>query len=490
MRLTVLVPSEEYKSYAGARIRYRRIESSLAARGVELALNDIDRFDVDTANCDAVLISKCHDARSLVAATALSDQGKRVGIDLFDDYYSDWDDSRLVRYRSWLSQLVRVCDFALCSTEMISKVVEQYRPGLPTHLMNDPAPEHDWHSLSAQVEKKLKDARENQRLRVIWFGVGDNAYYPVGLEDLSAFGSSLGELTRSGLDVQLTILTNRRALTADGLALIARLPIDARIVEWSESAEHVALAEALLAFLPVNAQKFSRSKSLNRAVTALAAGCQVLSVGYPLYAALDPLIYRDSASFVADLEHWSLRLSNEKMSEYRRLIGICADAEREAQGLARFLTGLGSRPETYRLPISLVHGHSSPTDAHRMAQAVHGLSVASPYCAAPLDFDVVFRSGNSRLEMLVSNDAASRLLPHMKSRLKGSERIRGRQFHMFGENSAAGRPNAEQSLPYELATYNTAMREIAEQLNDAFGQCRMILSESSSIPFSVQGWAA
>ena len=287
MRLSILVPSEEYRSYAGARIRYHRLAYELARHGIVLTTENIGQFDPSTTDSDAVLISKCHDAQSLVAAAALSNRGKLVGVDLFDDYFSQNTDSRLVAYRNWLTQLLEICDFALCSTKEMAAVIQAFRSGLATHVMNDPAPAHDADCVSALLEKKLHDARSERHIKITWFGIGDNPFFPVGLADLSFHGVLLKELVRSGMDVELTILTNRRALTVDGLSLVRELPIKSRVVEWNEPAEREALAQALMTFLPVNAQPFSIAKSLNRAFTELSSGSQVLSVGYHLYEALD-----------------------------------------------------------------------------------------------------------------------------------------------------------------------------------------------------------
>src|SRR5947209_6998814 len=68
MRLVVLVPSEQYKTQAGARIRYGRVSAKLAARGVAISLQHIAEFKADLAECDGILLSKCYDARAFVAA--------------------------------------------------------------------------------------------------------------------------------------------------------------------------------------------------------------------------------------------------------------------------------------------------------------------------------------------------------------------------------------------------------------------------------------
>lgn len=491
MKLAVLVPSEAYKSYAGVRIRYNRIAPKLAGHGVEVVLADIGQFDPGTADCDGIIISKCHDARSLIAAATLSERGKLVGVDLFDDYFSPPDDSRLTRYRNWLAQLVDLCDFALCSTPAMAEVVRQYRSSLPTHIMSDPAPAEGSDAISGLPERKLADARDRREIRVCWFGIGDNPYFPVGLTDLAAYASVLPTLSRTGFDVRLKVVTNARALTPEGLAMLRRLPVRTDIEVWSEEAEEDALQKALVAFLPVNAQPFSIAKSLNRAVTALSAGCQVLSVGYPLYASLDPLVYRDTEALLQDLEAGSVRFSAGSQEEYRRIIHNCASAENEARRLAAFVESLAPQAREGYGPLCLIHGHSTRQEAHNSIRQVNGLSVASPYCSAALDFDVLFRGARSGGKMLVAQSAAPRLLPQVRARANRGERLNGRRYlQISGAESWNGQAPEwldweKAPIPFQLATYVQSLGHMENALSAAFGPCRTIVSETSPLPFTV-----
>lgn len=490
MKLAVLVPSQEYKTWAGARIRYNRIRPHLAASGIDLTLEDIGQFNPLTSDCDTVLISKCHDPKSLVVAALISNRGKSVGIDLFDDYFSVATDSRLVRYRNWLSEIVQSSNFALGGTKSMTNVVQRLRSDLPTHVMNDPAPEYDVGGLSLLVEKKLRDTRDSNLLKVVWFGTGDNAFFPVGLADLSAFGSVLGELNCSGMDVELTVLTNARALSAEGLSLIKALPVRTLVMEWSEEAEDQALHDATLAFLPVNAQGFSVAKSLNRAITALSAGCQVLSVGYPLYAPLDKLVYRDPKTFMMDVAAGSLRLSGNGLAEYVDRMNALANPAVEAQKLAKFLFGLKPGAAPPPVPLNLVHGHATLADAHRLVQEAGGFSVASPFCSAPLDFDVVFRAKPSGVDMFVSQLATRRLSWGKAAHLQPRQKIGGREYSLVDHADSA--PPAisfrnwyKPPLPVEFATYKATMRQIHVMMTESFGPVRTIVSETSQLPFSV-----
>ena len=490
MKLSVLVPSAEYKSYAGARIRYGRIAPALESHGVELALEDIGQFNPQTADCDVLLVSKCHDARSLVIAAILSGRGCLVGVDLFDDYFSQSGDSRLARYRSWLDQLLQSCDFALCSTPAMAAIAERYRAGVRTYVMDDPAPETDADELTQTLSRKIADLNERRQVRVAWFGVGDNPFFRVGFDDLAAFGGRLGELDQGPLSVQLTVLTNERALTADGLSEISRLPVPTTVEVWTEERERTLLEEAHIAFLPVGTQNFSTAKSFNRAITALSAGCQVLSVGHPLYEPFDALIYRDPAQLRTDLERRSLRFSTGSVELYRKLLEEFADAETKAAGLSAFLASLthSDQPDG---PLALVHGHATNGAAHKMVHAAGGISVASPYSTVALGYDVVFRDGADGLSMFVPEKAARRLSPKAQQRLKPAGSINDRPFLVLAKGSGSRGSKADASadlaLPMQLATYRHSMSEIRRNMSEMFGPCRIVVSEQSPLPFPAAG---
>ena len=489
MNLSVLVPSEDYKSFAGARIRYDRVAPHLADLGITLSLEEIGQFSPRETSADAVLLSKCHDARSLMAATVLRERGKLVGVDLFDDYFSQSEDSRLTRYRSWLADLVPHCDFALTSTKPMADVVREYRRELRVHVMNDPAPLGEGAGLSTLIAEKVRLARETGRIRLAWFGVGDNSYFPIGLRDLATCGPVLNELGRSGLDVNLTVLTNVRALDAEGLAIIGALPVSTRLEEWSGDKERAVLADALVALLPVNAQPFSVAKSLNRAVTALSAGCQVISTGYPLYDPFESLIYRDASTLLDDLARGTVRFANGAIEDFRTALERVASPEAEARHLGSFLGELVPCAPKERVPLTLVHGHNTRTEAHKMVRSLDGLSVASPFCTAPLDFDVLFHPSPTGIIMFVSRRASMRLLSHVQRRLRGKIEVRG-EAYLQVPDLAAGRPlrrhaapnNGEQlPIAFQVATYELWMREVAHRLQAGFGPSRVIYSETSPL---------
>lgn len=474
MKLTVLVPSEDYRASAGARIRYEGLAQGLAGAGITLSLTSIETFDPSTTHSDVILISKCHDARAIVTAAILSRRGKLVGVDLFDDYFSQWTDSRLVRYRQWLTDLLRECNFCLCSTETMAQVVRGYEPDLPVHVVNDPARGHDAEEACRLADVKCAQARRDQIIRATWFGVGDNPHFTVGLTDLFAHSSVLCELSRGGMAVELTLLTNRRALRPEGLELISRLPVPCTVIEWSEENERQVLERSLLAFLPVAAQAFSAAKSLNRGWTALTYGCQVLSSGFELYAALEPLIYREPSDLLSDLAEGKLRLSNDNLEAYKNRLTAVGSAETEAMRLGQFLTRLAPSSTSDKSLICVVHGLSTRAEVHHLTQSVGGLSVASPYCSAKLDFDVFFRGRPARMKMAVSP--------------KGAESLLSRTSRVQSQNQLSTR-RAAKSVSYQLATYASSMVEVRRRLEEAFGPVRVIVSETSRLPLSASAEA-
>lgn len=427
MRICTVIPYPDYAMNAGARIRYQRLVEPLHRLGHDIVLKPLEAFSgVGDITDGAYLLSKCHDAGSLLLAHQARSRGRLVGIDLFDDYFSHGEDSRFAHLRRWLSQMVGACDFILCSTPAMQAVARRFAAHLPVHVLNDPCPPCDADDLGRRMEAK-RDRRETSRhLRVAWFGIGDNPHFPAGLADLVSWGDVLARLRVHGLETRLRILTNRRALTPDVLEAIGQLPIPFAIDEWSEAAEAALLAESDVAFLPVNGQPFSVAKSLNRAVTALCAGAQVLSAGYPLYAPLDPFIYRDPAELVADVLRGTTRLRPDTAGACVRLIAELADPDQEATRLAAFLAGFAPAApasphgaDAARPRWGVVYGNESSPLVHKIARRLGAISIGTPFADADRDYDVAVRLQPTapNLEVLVKKSLSDMIEPTVKSQM-------------------------------------------------------------------------
>ncbi len=493
MKIAVLIPSEDYRDNAGARIRYGRIAPAFLAAGHQMVLEDINSFDPLMSDYAVTIISKCHDARSLLCARALTARGLRVGVDLFDDYFSQVHDSRMARYRDWLTELAPMIDFVLCSTPAMAKVAHLYDATIPVHVMNDPMAPQSIDELSSILARKKTATIETRTIDLCWFGMGDNPHFRVGLSDLAAFGAELAEASMMGFSVRLKVLTNRRALDADGLSLLARLPLDVTVEEWSPAGEAAALAQATACILPVNAQQFSIAKSLNRAVSALNAGCQVLALGYPLYAPLHALIYRDILTLVSDLGQGRALLRAETLGTYTALIETLASPENEAGNLVQFLE---AAPEASRhvrqsaIPqMAVIHGSLTSGVVHKFAARLGALAVRSPFCTAKLGYDVFFggRIGQRSLDMFISERSLGRLLPEVREKARKVGTIADRPVWAL---SSRGEPDdsnwSEAPLALQIAVYTAAMDDIRRQITAAFGPVGVILSETSRHPFSAR----
>ena len=488
MKLVVLVPSRGYKEQAGARIRYGRITDALADEGVTLSLTEIEAFDPNRVACDVVLISKCYDARALVAAAVLRRRKILVGLDIFDDYFSQSSDSRLTRFRSWLQNMLRLSDFALCSTPGLAATVAAFDPEMPVHVLNDPAPRFDHEHLAERLRAKAAQARSERLIRIAWFGVGDNPHFPVGVSDLLAFSPELLALAGEGMAIELSILTNWRALDADGLARISALPVPAKVEEWTERREAELLERAFASFLPVSAQPFSASKSLNRAITALASGCQILSAGYPLYRALDAFLYRRPEKMLADLERDRLRLSVASLPAFEATVGQLASPLREGSALAAFLRSRAGRDRSGSAEggrLYLVHGAATSTEAHELVRASGGLSVGTPFCPAALDYDVIVEAIEPGKAVLL---VANRVIPGkglLRLGRPGIARKIGRRTYkqMGGETPPGASQPQRLSLPLLLPLYTELLEQAGALLKELFGPGEVLISENSKLPF-------
>jgi hypothetical protein len=388
MRIAVALPADPQAGQAGVRIRYGRLQEALSRLGHSIDCLCIDDLAEPASLVhDAYIVSKVYDARAALLGESVKRLGKLFGIDLFDNYFSQRENPKLARLRHWLDAMASRVDFVLCSTPGMREVAVHGMPGIPVHRLGDAAEPVAAETLIAGVEARLEAARSARVVEIAWFGIGDNPLLPVGLTDLSAWAGELDRMRGHGFDLRLAVLTNRRAMTPAALAGLRRLSVPWVLAEWSESAEREALSRATLAFLPVSAQPFSRVKSNNRAVTALSAGAQVLSVGYPLYAGLDPWIYRDGVEFLDDLRAGRARLGRGSVGALVQQLAVAASPEREARGLVEFLSALQPRPPAGRVSL-LVHGFQTHGSLHKFARRHGAMSVASPLAQDRLNYDV------------------------------------------------------------------------------------------------------
>jgi hypothetical protein len=430
VRIRALVQSSQWLNRAGVRIRYRRIASHLEQLGARIHVDEIDNLEgrwlIDE---DVAILSKCTDARALFMADYLRGCGILVGLDMFDDYFSPGI-SPCHRHREFLRDMAPRVDFFLCSTERMRQVAGEFAPGKPCHVLNDPFDKLDQATLGRRLEEKAAKARADRRIDVLWFGNGDNPVFPVGLTDLAAYAGALHPFARAGYDVRLKVLTNLRPLHAENLARLRAIGLPLTIEEWSQEGEVQAMDEALVSFIPVNHQNFSIAKSLNRGISALTGGTQILSAGFDLYVAIAPFRYRDADDLLADLEAGNLRLRQQTLPALKECMNGLADPANEAAWLVEFLQGLppaaalGSGNGNPGPVHAFLHGNRTPHAVVAYAQDREIASIGTPFCATARNFNLYFNfgEGGGQIEIRVSQLGASMIAPAMQSRIRRDAR--------------------------------------------------------------------
>lgn len=494
MRIVVVRPSNDQPPPAGVRIRYLRLQAALKPLGHTLEVKAegkfVDRMSLDDA--DLFLFSKCYDARSVSLAALAHARGKLCGVDLFDDYFSQRHDSRLLRRQAWLAALLPHLDFALCSTPRMAEVMAQIDDKLPVHVLNDPYESFDPGAVSRILVEKFAAATESKRIEMAWFGVGTNALFPIGLHDVLAWVDTLRRLQRGPFEVALTILTNTKSLDVNGLAMIRRLGLPVKVALWSEEEERALLERSLVAFLPVNAQSFSIAKSLNRAITALVSGTQILVAGHPLYDQLGDFLYTMPENLIEDLEGGALRVREETVASLAERLTQLANPIVEAGAFDLFLRDLvaeRSLPSADR-SFLLVHGWRSSQGIERYARQLEILTVASPFTPEGIVSNVRCNlAGHGEgFEFILDDVGLGLLCPDFRERVRQIDWGQAARYRLevgceLDPLCGYGWPRPDALKEAEaLSRYGPVMDALTVCLLDLFGDRTTIYSDNES-PF-------
>ena len=259
MKIIFIVPSSQWLTSAGVRIRYQRLEPFFKIN--DCIVNIIPIQDISESclhSADVVIISKVFSSDSIHIMTLCRTFGVKIGVDLFDDYFSDNRLSVFRRFHDWLKLTSQIIDFIICSTDRMKSVASQYFNPQLVHKINDTKdPSITFSETKRLLNAKTVELSEKSHLNVLWFGMGDNPYFNVGINDLSNYSNALFQINKLTTSIDFTILTNERALNAKNLTRISRLPIHSKLEIWSETKEENYLKESHLAFMPVSHQNFS-----------------------------------------------------------------------------------------------------------------------------------------------------------------------------------------------------------------------------------------
>ena len=89
MKIIFIVPSPEWLTAAGVRIRYKRLEPFFYSKGCKISIIPIqDVSERFIQEADIVIISKVFSTESLYIISRCRTLDIKVGIDLFDDYFN------------------------------------------------------------------------------------------------------------------------------------------------------------------------------------------------------------------------------------------------------------------------------------------------------------------------------------------------------------------------------------------------------------------
>lgn len=494
MKICIIAPNEEYLEQAGARIRYFRISEYIESSGVTFDVRSLDTIDLTKSlKYDIYIISKCYDARSIIFANQVKASDKILAVDLFDDYFSQKDDPRFSRLRQWLSELLPLCNFALCSTEVMKDVVNKFKPDLPVNILNDPAEHLDFELIKETLEKKRALLAETKTLKIGWFGIGDNPNFPVGLSDLSEASEDLIQLRSLNFKIKFEILTNKRSLTSDAMISLSKLPFEYSIELWREEREKQKLSEWLICIIPVNGQPFSFAKSLNRAVTALTSSTQILSIGYPLYEPLGDFIYRDVVDFIEDIENNApFKHSAYSIEKYKGKINEYANPKIESENFISFIRKIYNSDKRVhnkeQSSFAVIHGKVSNIQSHKLAQRLGQLSVASPYCKLKLGFNIrlILDSESEKIKVLVCSKTLDRSFSQLKVFASKDKDFAGAKYFKISEsffNCNLAYTNTESINRFSpigmIQSYNTIQNISVDILEEILPDINYTLSEQS-----------
>lgn len=437
-RICVLVSSDDSFLRARAQSRYLPLVAELSKHGAELDIKPIGSVGhARELTHDIYIVSECYDALPLILAQHVRSAGKQLGVDLVEDHFraTHAADAPL---RGWLSSMLSASGFLLCGSQSLEAVAKQHAPRLPTHVLGEAQLACDVAKVSLALRDKLARFAQGRHLSVGWLAMAPQPLAPIEFAELGSFGEELTGLGAPGVPVQLEILTQSR-VSADSLAALSRLGLPFEIHDWSEERQDALLRKSLVSFLPVDAQASRSSHPERQAIAALLSGSQVLATGYPLPARLSPFVYRDAQQLRNDLLAASPALSERNAAELAQLSSV-APLEDTAAGLLAFLRTVARNETTPRVatpgPVAAVlHGRNSPASAHKHAQRLEALSVATPFALTKkLNFHVRFvpRPSGAGMDVLIAQSQHASLAPALREQLVSAGKILDTPYSRIG----------------------------------------------------------
>jgi hypothetical protein len=280
-------PNSSDPRVASVRIRCLNPLRELRRRGYPVELFD----PAHGGAYAAVIYSKVYHDAVQAEAERLQAGGVRIVLDLCDNHFYDPLNRDVLRKAgAQLRRMVGLADELVASTEamadtlreetgtekeitVIGDAVETRIEGVPT------SPWARWRDRRRLRALQLCLAAAAGRTPLVWFGSHGGPSGDHGMGDLEILRPVLESLHREH-PVSLTVISNSAA-KFDRLIRPWNLPT--QYLGWSATTFLEALGLHAIALIPVRTNPFTRCKTNNRLVTALAAGLGVAATGIPSY---------------------------------------------------------------------------------------------------------------------------------------------------------------------------------------------------------------
>lgn len=272
---------------ASVRIRCLNPVRELRRRGYPVELFDERRAE----RYSVVIYSKLYDESIQAEARRLRAGGTKIVLDLCDNHFYNPRGLELLRTAATqLRGMLALADAAVASTEAMAEVIRcEGRADLPVTVIGDAVETRiegvrtwPWDGWLARRRLRSLGARLDahpDRARIVWFGSHGGPSGDYGLGDLQVVRPVLESLQQDH-PLSLTVVSNSAGRFA---RLIRPWSIPTYYLEWHQATFLDALGLHGIAVIPVRETPFTRCKSNNRLVTALAAGLAVTATGIPSY---------------------------------------------------------------------------------------------------------------------------------------------------------------------------------------------------------------
>lgn len=290
MTRLIWVVEDSSPTNAGITIRIKPVIKRLRSQGIEVSLVTFKDIVGSLLNASGdlakgtYLFSKPHKYEYLACMLALQNLGYRVGIDIFDNYYSESDALREFGVQSIWKNILREADFCIFSTPYLLKYASSLRiDSKYMYVIGDPV-YPDWYDpLKIKTSTKWEQFfREQSHIDVIWFGIDSNPYFSAGISDIFCNISRLREFLlypswffNKKITHKIYICTRDTLRSRKLVTELYKIGINVEFVQWSNNVCTQLLEDSHAVFLPTNNNDFVLSKTHNRLVEALSHNCLV-----------------------------------------------------------------------------------------------------------------------------------------------------------------------------------------------------------------------